>query len=512
MILSSCGGKPVTSADPRAPNQARRPSRGTRSRRHFDGRRAVGCRIARSDRVRGSRLGQPRRAGHHRHLLRLPVPVLLARRATIDQVKTTYGPDKVRIVWKNEPLPFHPNARPAAEAAEGVFALAGNDAFWKFHATAFKNQQALRPRELREVGQRKRASRTRRSSRQGLDAHTWAEKVDKDLAARQEVGANGTPHFSINGVALSRRAAVRQVQGGHRRRARQGRKRRSRAARRPEQDLRRRCRRRTRRPLQPSPSKKTEAAPEEEDKTRLEGARRRARRSTGPDNALVTIVEFSDFQCPFCKRVEDTLKKVHETYGDKVRLVWKHEPLPFHPRAEPAAELAMMRLQGEGQQGLLGRARQAVRSSAEARGRDSRGRRQGPRPRRGEGEGGDEHAQVQGAHRRRRRPRRRRQGQRHAALLHQRPPPRRRAAVREVQGDHRRGDQERPGAARQGHRAQGRLRRDHEGRQRSRRRPRRRRSPRRPARTRSRAARTRRSSSRSSATSSARSAGASSRR
>ncbi len=64
---------------------------------------------------------------------------------TIQQVRDTYGPDKVRIIWKNEPLPFHPNAKPAAEAAMGVLALAGNDAFWKFHDTAFKNQSALGP-------------------------------------------------------------------------------------------------------------------------------------------------------------------------------------------------------------------------------------------------------------------------------------------------------------------------------------------------------------------------------
>ena len=57
--------------------------------------------------------------------------------------------------------------------------------------------------------------------------------------------------------------------------------------------------------------------------------------------APVTIVEFSDFQCPFCKRAEVTIDKVRDTYGDKVRIVWKHDPLPFHPRAEPAAELAL---------------------------------------------------------------------------------------------------------------------------------------------------------------------------
>ncbi|HET9751855.1 MAG TPA: thioredoxin domain-containing protein, partial [Myxococcales bacterium] len=61
----------------------------------------------------------------------------------------------------------------------------------------------------------------------------------------------------------------------------------------------------------------------------------------GPKNAPVTIVEWSDFQCPYCSRVEPTLKQVMTAYGNKVRLVWKNQPLPFHPNAMPAAEAAM---------------------------------------------------------------------------------------------------------------------------------------------------------------------------
>jgi protein-disulfide isomerase len=57
----------------------------------------------------------------------------------------------------------------------------------------------------------------------------------------------------------------------------------------------------------------------------------------GPDDAGVTIVEISDFQCPFCKRVGPTLKQIEEKYGDDVRFVWKHNALSFHKRAKPAA-------------------------------------------------------------------------------------------------------------------------------------------------------------------------------
>jgi protein-disulfide isomerase len=60
----------------------------------------------------------------------------------------------------------------------------------------------------------------------------------------------------------------------------------------------------------------------------------------GGAKAPVTIVEFSDYQCPFCKRGEDSIQKVFETYGDKVRIVFRDYPLPFHPQARPAAEAA----------------------------------------------------------------------------------------------------------------------------------------------------------------------------
>jgi protein-disulfide isomerase len=57
----------------------------------------------------------------------------------------------------------------------------------------------------------------------------------------------------------------------------------------------------------------------------------------GPRNAPVTIVEFSDFQCPFCKRAEPTLKQVREKYGDKVRLIYMDFPLGIHQHAMDAA-------------------------------------------------------------------------------------------------------------------------------------------------------------------------------
>ncbi len=60
----------------------------------------------------------------------------------------------------------------------------------------------------------------------------------------------------------------------------------------------------------------------------------------GPESAQVTIVEFSDFQCPFCRRAEPIVSEILARYPDKVRLVYRHFPLEMHNRARPAAEAA----------------------------------------------------------------------------------------------------------------------------------------------------------------------------
>jgi protein-disulfide isomerase len=63
--------------------------------------------------------------------------------------------------------------------------------------------------------------------------------------------------------------------------------------------------------------------------------------SFGPENAKVTIVEFSDFQCPFCSRAANVVHQVKEKYGDKVRFVFRQYPLPMHGDAHLAAQASL---------------------------------------------------------------------------------------------------------------------------------------------------------------------------
>ena len=60
----------------------------------------------------------------------------------------------------------------------------------------------------------------------------------------------------------------------------------------------------------------------------------------GPENAPVTIIQFAEFQCPYCGRGNQVMEEVRKAYGDKVKIVYRDFPLDFHDRAIPAAVAA----------------------------------------------------------------------------------------------------------------------------------------------------------------------------
>lgn len=135
-----------------------------------------------------------------------------------------------------------------------------------------------------------------------LDDGKYAKKVSDDSADGGKYGVSGTPTFYINGVMLV---------GAY-------------------------------------PQTKFEEIIDAElkDKSgdKVEGAEGRKDVKTniglvrGNKNSAVRIVEFSDFECPFCHKAFATVNAVAAKYGDKVSVEYRHYPLPFHPNAQKAAE------------------------------------------------------------------------------------------------------------------------------------------------------------------------------
>ena len=250
---------------------------------------------------------------------------------TIRQLERQYSPAQLRVVWKNNPLPFHKGARPTAEAAMAVFAAHGPDAFWAFHDAIFDTEDRLTP-DLAEQALR-RAGVSPRSLERLLESGAAARKVDEDLELGKRIGVTGTPAAFINGVSLSGAQPLErftEIIDADLEAAR--------AARGAGTPAGRVYAELTRKNFE-APKPRTPAAEEPVDMAvhRVPVGDSPVR---GKATALVTMVVFSDFQCPFCARAAPTVDQLARDYGDDLRVVWKDQPLSFHKRAEPAAELA----------------------------------------------------------------------------------------------------------------------------------------------------------------------------
>ncbi|MEC8023283.1 MAG: thioredoxin domain-containing protein [Myxococcota bacterium] len=271
---------------------------------------------------------------------------------TIKQIMETYGKD-VAVTFKHNALSFHKRARPAAVAS---LAAHRQGKFWEYHDKLFANQRALEDANLEQY-----------ATELGLDLEKFkADVKDPKLGAQADneqksavaLGQGGTPAFLINGKALSGAQpfdkfkavieteiteADKLIDAGtapkdvHMARAKVnlgpkfsiyqgslvGGK-----------------------PAPAAPARKPKARPVDKTVWKVDLMGHEA--TKGPEDALVTIVEYSDFQCPFCSKVNPTIAQIVKTYGNDVRIVWKNNALPFHKRALPAARASYAaQLQGK---------------------------------------------------------------------------------------------------------------------------------------------------------------------
>ncbi|UQA62077.1 DsbA family protein [Polyangium aurulentum] len=262
----------------------------------------------------------------------LECPFCARAHGTIAELRRIYGKDQLRVVWKNYPLAFHKNARPAAEAAMSVFKLGGNKAFWAYAEALFSGRL-----NQNVIDGSLPAGMSRKDVDGVLARGEVARKITEDEALAKQVGVMGTPAFFINGVFLSGaqpidkfRAIIDEQINTARKLTASGTA--------PEQVYATLSAKNYQKP-EARPDARP-ANPADDNKTvwrvPVEGSPVR-----GKNTALVTLVLFTDFQCPFCARAAPTIDQLARQYGDKLRIVYKNNPLPFHPRAEPAAELAL---------------------------------------------------------------------------------------------------------------------------------------------------------------------------
>ncbi len=271
---------------------------------------------------------------------------------TVEALLGQYG-DKVRLAVFENPLPFHTTAAPAAKWA---FAAGEQGRYWQARDTLFEHQKTLDEAALAAMAQdlgldAERLDRDRRSM--AAENHV---KGSLDVAA--SLGVTGTPTFFVNGVKIigaqsvdafraAIDAAIKDAQAIVARGVR------------PEDVYAEVLK--TAAP--PSPKEAGKGADARADgkpcgagedcgcKDRDDGDEAADAAPVdidlgnapvrGAANAPVTLVVFTDFECPYCRKAEATVRAMEKAYPGKLRVAYKSAPLPFHEHARLAAKASL---------------------------------------------------------------------------------------------------------------------------------------------------------------------------
>jgi protein-disulfide isomerase len=226
-----------------------------------------------------------------------------ARQAPILRKLQAEYPGKVEIVFKHFPLPFHSHARAAHLAA---LAAGDQGRFWEMHDLIYQHQGHFAPSDFEGCAAQLGLDLDR--FRKSLQAESAARVISDDVDEGNRLGVTGTPTLLIDG---------RQLEG-----------------------------------VRTYPSLKRivdaefagaswdgvgrqDASPIAVDVNTADAPVR------GPKSAAVTIVEFSDFQCPYCAQAAPFLKRLVKINGGQVRWVFRSFPLAIHGDA-PLAHMAAL--------------------------------------------------------------------------------------------------------------------------------------------------------------------------
>ena len=235
-------------------------------------------------------------------------------------------PQDVRVAYKAYPLDFHENAFLAAMAARSA---QSQGKFWAFHDRLY-TVDSLDRTTLETLAGESGLDRSR--LQQDLESLQYGQEVLRDLRQGRNLGVSSTPSFFVNGRLVKGAQPVEEIAVLVEQELALAKKWREQGVRSGDiyqhaiSDGYRRV-------------EYTERAGLDSDQTYVVPVGDSP--SKGPADALVTIVEFGDFECPFCVRGNHVLNQLEKRYGDELRIVYKHFPLPFHSHAFLAARASM---------------------------------------------------------------------------------------------------------------------------------------------------------------------------
>jgi len=278
-------------------------------------------------------------------------PFCSRAKATMDEVHKNY-PNDVKIVFVHQPLGFHPHARPAAIAS---MAAHRQGKFWEMYDKLFSGQKELGDDSYRKWAKDIGLDLTKFEA--DLKDPAVAAVVDRDQAVANALGVNGTPGFFVNGVKIEGAVPFEEFKTKIDEQIKKANDELGKGT--STADLNEKLTRANnpaegekiigfvfkgneppkQAAAQQAPPKRER--PPEDTTTVWKVALHGDEPVKGGKNALITIVEFTDFQCPFCGKARAALDEVEKTYGDQVRIVFKNLPLDFHKQAMGAAEAAL---------------------------------------------------------------------------------------------------------------------------------------------------------------------------
>ncbi|MBT8493314.1 MAG: thioredoxin domain-containing protein [Deltaproteobacteria bacterium] len=241
-------------------------------------------------------------------------------------------PREVRLVYVHSPL----DPEDGTLAAEASLAAAAQGQFWRMHDRIFAGprgaDRALLERYAVELGLD--LARFKRD----LDTRAHRRTLHKHIERGNRLGVQSTPLFFVNGrpvVGARNLGVFKKVVDRELQRARQVVKGGVARGRVYQATVSQGASRGTTDQIAPLPN------PTIENGKRYRVGLGPSKHASGRDEALVTLVEFSDFECPYCLRAAPTVAMLKKKYGDELRVVYRHVPLDGHVHAQLAAEAAV---------------------------------------------------------------------------------------------------------------------------------------------------------------------------